>query len=136
MCKHVALLKQHICGTLQACELVPDEVQNQLMLLAIQDVAKVISIQAAATPAGAPAAGGKPAAKPTGGKAKKDESKPVQVLLSCAVLCCAMLCIHSCAHAAGSYRAAAYCAYARCLLIMSVARYAYNANLLQQLNSF
>ena len=75
VCKYVAVLKEHICGTLQAGELVADEVQNQLMLLAIQDVAKDISNQVAA----APADGGKPAAKPAGGKAKKDEPKPVQV---------------------------------------------------------
>lgn len=71
-----------MCWTLQAGELVADEVQNQLMLLAIQDVGRVISSQAAATPAAPAAAGGKPAAKPAGGKPKKDEPKPVQVLLS------------------------------------------------------
>ena len=85
MCGHAALLKQHICGLMQAGELVADEVQNQLMLLAIQDVARIVSTQAAVMSA---AAGGKPAAKPAGGKAKKDEPKPVQVLLSCA--CCAV----------------------------------------------
>ena len=70
---------------LQAGEPVADEVQNQLMLLAIQDVARVVATQAAATQAAAAAAGGKPAVKPAGGKAKKDEPKPVQVLLCCAV---------------------------------------------------
>lgn len=64
-----------MCG-LQAGELVSDEVQNQLMVLAIADVARMISSQ---TPAAAAAGGGKPAAKPAGGKAKKDEPKPVQV---------------------------------------------------------
>ena len=89
---------------LQAGELVADEVQNQLMLLAIQDVAKIVSDQATATLAAAPAAaGGKPAAKPAGGKPKKDEPKPVQVLLSCAVLCCAFICNSD--HAAGGHRA-------------------------------
>lgn len=64
---------------IQAGEVVPDEVQNQLMLLAIHDVAKVISAQA--IPAMPAAAGGaKPAGKPAAGKAKKDEPKPVQVL--------------------------------------------------------
>ena len=85
---------------MQAGELVADEVQNQLMLLAIQDVGRAISNQAAATPAAAPAAvGGKPSGKPAGGKAKKDEPKPVQVLLSCVVLCC----VFTADHAAGSY---------------------------------
>lgn len=56
------------------------------MLLAIQEVGRVISSQAAAMPAApAAAAGGKPAAKPAGGKPKKDEPKPVQVRLSCGV---------------------------------------------------
>ena len=86
MCERVASLKQHVCGMLQAGEMVADEVQNQLMLLAIQDIAKLIANQAAATPAAAPAAAGvKPAAKPAGGKARKDEPKPVQVLLTCVV---------------------------------------------------
>ena len=62
----------------QAGELVSDEVQNQLMVLAIADVARMISIQTSAAPA-ASAAGGKPAAKPAGSKTKKDETKPVQV---------------------------------------------------------
>lgn len=73
----IALAKLHMVT--QAGEMVPDEVQNHLMFLAIHDVARVISSQA--TPAVPAAAGGaKPAGKPAAGKAKKDEPKPVQVL--------------------------------------------------------
>ena len=62
----------------QAGEPVSDEVQNQLMVLAIEDVARLISAQTPANSAAA-AAGGKPAAKPAASKAKKDEPKAVQV---------------------------------------------------------
>ena len=77
----IALAKLHM--VMQAGEKVPDEVQNQLMLLAIHDVAKVIWSQASPVmPAAAAAAAGgaKPAGKPAAGKAKKDDPKLVQVL--------------------------------------------------------
>lgn len=60
----------------QAGDVVPDEVQNQLMILAISDVAQTISKQA---PPPVPAGGKAAAAKPATGKGKKDEPKSVQV---------------------------------------------------------
>lgn len=67
---------------MQAGEVVADEVQNQLMVLAIHEVGRAISSQTPAMPAAA--GGAKPAGKPAAGKAKKDEPKPVQVpVLAC-----------------------------------------------------
>ena len=56
---------------------VSDEVQTQLMVLAIHEVARAIAAQPPAPlSTGVKPAGGKPAAS----KGKKDEPKPVQVV--------------------------------------------------------
>lgn len=69
----------------QADGVVSDEVQTQLMVLAISDVAALIAAQPAAV---APPVT-KTAAKPAASKGKKDEPKPVQVSCLCYMaLCC------------------------------------------------
>lgn len=75
---------------LQSNDAVSDEVQTQLMGLAIREVARAIAAQPPAPlSTGVKPAGGKPAAS----KGKKDEPKPVQVCvlaytltMPCAVL--------------------------------------------------
>ncbi len=65
---------------LQADGVVSDDIQNQLMVLAISDVARIICAQLpAAAPSPVPAGGKGAAAKPVASKPKKDEPKPVQV---------------------------------------------------------
>ena len=59
---------------MQAGNAIEDEVQNELMVAAIEEVVQAIAAQPAV-----PAPTGKAAAKPAGGKGKKDEPKPLQV---------------------------------------------------------
>lgn len=79
-----AMTVQQICTSVwsevQASSAIEDEVQNELMVLAIAEVQRAIAAQPAVPPPTA-----KPAAKPAGGKAKKDEPKPLQVRNTCLV---------------------------------------------------
>ena len=63
---------------MQAGTVIEDEVQNELMVLAIEEVGQAIGNQPAV-----PLPTGKAAAKAGGGKAKKDEPKPLQVRHTC-----------------------------------------------------
>ena len=63
---------------MQAGTVIEDEVQNELMVLAIEEVGQAVVSQPAV-----PVPTGKAAVKAGGGKSKKDEPKPLQVRITC-----------------------------------------------------